>query len=112
MAKAKRKIRKTRKKSDKFVLPVEYDMMGDYIKTHKTELQEWVVTSVEYALKYRMDTIELFHFESSKFIVTLNEDEFNSNINHILADYLGSEKYELCPRVVKLKDKLDKIHGE
>ena len=108
MSKSKKK-KKIRKKTDTFVLPSDYKSMSNYIDTHKIELMEWTISSIEYALRYKKDSIELFQFDSSKFVVTLNEPEFDINVDHILQYYIDNEQYELCDRVYKIKQKTENI---
>lgn len=88
--------------NESFELPCNNRELEDFIKNHKTHLTEKTISSIEYAVTNKLPFIEVFKFQKSDFVITISEDCFLSNVDHIYKFYLDSEKYELCPRVVKL----------
>jgi hypothetical protein len=98
---------KARKKYP-FELPSEYDLLDDYLQTHKTELTQMTLNRIEYAMKNELDSIELFKFSDSDFVVTLKEDDFYDNVKNICNFYMESEKYELCSYAFKIKNNVEK----
>lgn len=69
-------------------------------------MQEQVVSSIEHALEHNATVVEVFQFKNSKFVITLSQSEFQSNLSHIYNQYMQEEKYELCPRITKLLERL------
>lgn len=89
------------------VLPSDYDEMEKFIVNNKVKLTEHIVTSVHFAVKNDLPTIELFSFDKSDFIVVLEYSSFKDNIENIYNFYLETELYEFCKRVSQLKKLLD-----
>jgi hypothetical protein len=73
---------------------------------------EGVLNSIEYAVEKNLEVVEVFLFEGSEFIVTLNNSCFEKNVNQIYDFYVEQEKYELCKRAVRIKDKLKKKYEQ
>ena len=71
-------------------------------------MMEQVVSSIDYAIKNKYAMIEVFQFKNSKFVITISEDEFKSNLDNIYDSYMKEEIYELCPKLNKLRELLQK----
>jgi len=89
-----------------YILPSNNDELQKFIEKNKSDMAEQVVSSIELAIKNKLPIIEIFQFKDSKFVVTLSPKEFDTNLENIYNYYIESEKYELCERVVKLRDQL------
>ena len=89
-----------------YVLPSSNEELKKFVTEHKLDMMEQVVSSIEYALEYKLPIIEVFQFKNSQFVVTISEREFESNLDNIYNCYMEDEIYELCPRVIKLQNLL------
>lgn len=85
------------------ILPSDNEIMEFYIKRNKIKLTEQTLSSIEYAVNNKLSFVEVFGFNNSNFIITIAEKDFLQNVNHIYNFYLETERYELCPRVVRLQ---------
>lgn len=94
------------------MLPSDFNELELYVKSHKKDLTEMVVSSIEFALEKDLPVIEVFNFKNSDFVITIPEKDFLNNIKNVYDFYLKEELYELCGRVGKLKNLLDnkKLH--
>lgn len=95
------------KKLEKFFLPKEDSTLDQYIQTHKTEMQNHVINCIEYALREKLDSVEVFRFQDSPYTVNIQQDDFADNIKFIFESFLDNEKYEDCPRLKKLLEQLN-----
>jgi hypothetical protein len=89
-----------------YILPSEFNSMDTHINTNKAKLLEYVLTAIDNAIDTKQATIELFNFQGSEYIITLSIDSFQSNIDNIYKFYVGTEQYELCARVKRIREKL------
>lgn len=87
-------------------LPSDNNILEAYIKRNKIDLTEKTLSSIEYAINNKLPFIEVFGFENSDFIIIVSEKEYLINVDNIYELYLEMEKYELCPRVIKLQNLL------
>jgi hypothetical protein len=94
--------------NEPYVLPSNNTELEPFIEKYKIDLMEQVVSSIEFALEHKLPLVELFQFKNSKFAVTIAPHEFEPNLELIYNYYLSMEKYELCKRVVVLRDKIKK----
>ena len=94
------------------VLPSDYDEMEQFIMKNKLKLSEQVVTSVSHAVDNDLQSVPVFHFEDSDFIVLLDNSTFVDNLDNIFNYYIETEQYEYCDRVVKLKQLIQKNEQE
>ncbi len=94
------------------ILPSDNEIMESYIKRNKTRLIEKALSSIEYAVFNKLSFIEVFEFDDSGFIIAISETDYLKNVNHIFNFYLESERYELCPRVVRLQTLLKNLNNE
>lgn len=106
------KTKITTQENDPYVLPSDNKELQTFIDKYKVDMTEQVVSSIEFAIKNKLPIIEIFQFKDSKFVVTVSPKEFDINLEAIYKFYLDSEHYELCDRVVKLREKLNKNLNE
>ena len=95
------------KKFSSMLLPCEYDDMEKYIIENKSALTKKVVESIEYAVKNKLNNVEVFKFKSSEYIVLLNALSFKENLDFIFNYYIETEQYEFCQYVKKVQKLLD-----
>lgn len=98
--------------NEPYVLPSDNKELQSFVEKYKVDMTEQVVSSIEFAIKNKLPIIEVFQFKDSKFVVTVAPKEFDINLEQIYKFYLSSEQYELCERVVKLREKLKKNLNE
>ena len=67
-------------------------------------MTEQIVASIEFAIKHQLPIVEVFQFRGSNFVLTISNREFEPNLKHIYDFYLKSELYELCGRIVRLRN--------
>lgn len=107
-----RKTKKIYRENDPYVLPSDNKELQAFISKYKVDMTEQVVSSIEFAIKHKLPIIEVFQFKGSKFVVTVSPKEFDINLESIYRYYLESERYELCKRIVQLRNKLKKSLNE
>jgi len=88
-----------------YVLPSNFDEMERFIESHKIEMTEQVVSSIEYALNKKLSFVEVFSFKNSDFVITIPIESFKENLNNVFNYYIHTENYELCARI-KFVEKL------
>lgn len=98
--------------NDPYVLPSNNEELQAFISKYKVDMTEQVVSSIEFALKHKLPIIEVFQFKDSKFVVTVSPTDFDVNLENIYNYYLATEQYELCQRVVQLREKLKQKTNE
>lgn len=94
------------KDNESYILPSDNKELTSFITKYKVDMMDQVVSSIEYALENKLPIIEVFQFKNSHFVITITEKEFESNLDNIYNCYMQDEVYELCPRVVKLRELL------
>lgn len=99
-----KKKKDSSKENNPYILPSNNDELKSFIQKYKVDMTEQVVASIELAIENRLPIIEVFQFKNSDFVVTVSEREFESNLDNIYKFYIEGEHYELCSRVVKLRD--------
>ncbi len=102
----RKKVTKIVKYNEVFELPSDNTELAKFIQRHKTDLTEQALTSIEYAVSNKLPYVEVFKFNNSDFVITISENDYLLNVDHIYKFYLESENYELCSRVVKLQSLL------
>jgi RNA-binding protein YhbY len=93
-------------------LPSDNKELANFIKINKVGLTEKTLSSIEYALKNNLSVVKVFVFNNSDFVVTISKKDFLSNVDHIYNFYLETEKYELCPRAIRLQKLLKILNDE
>lgn len=96
--------------NEPYVLPTDMKELNSFISNYKVDMTEQVVSSIEFALKNKLPIIEIFQFKGTNYVVTMMADEFKLNLNNIYKFYLQKEHYELCNRIIKLINKIEKIN--
>lgn len=86
-----------------FCLPSEFKYLDNYISENRETLLSHIVTSIKYAVENDLDFIDIFSFKDSNFSISIEFDEFATNIDHIYNIYIKEELYELCQEVVDLQ---------
>lgn len=95
-----------------YVLPSDNQELENFAEKFKVEMMEQVVNSIEYAIKHRLNVVEVFQFKNSDFVITLAEKDYLTNLNNIFNYYLQNEVYEYCPRVAKLQQTIQSTPNE
>lgn len=90
-----------------YVLPSNFDEMERFIDSHKIEMTEQVISSIEYALNKNLSFVEVFSFKNSDFVVTIPFESFKENLKNVFDYYIDTENYELCARVKSIETKLE-----
>ena len=85
------------------ILPSDNDNLEKFIKKYKLVLLEHSLDTIEYAIENNLNTIEVFKFQNSDFVVILNYVDYLINLNSIYEYYLKNEMYEFCPRITRLQ---------
>ncbi len=104
--------KKNVKENETYILPSDNDALITFVDTHKFDMMEHIISSIEFAIKNKLSLIEVFQFKNSKFVVTISDKEFESNLENVFDCYMEHEAYELCDRVVKLQKLLKRKHNE
>ena len=91
-----------------YVLPSNFDEMERFIDSHKIEMTEQVVSSIEYALNKKLSFVEVFSFKNSDFVITIPIESFRENLKNVFNYYIDSENYELCVRIKSIETLLEK----
>ena len=94
------------KENEPYVLPANDKELESFIQKYKLDMTQQVVSSIEFAIQYKLPIIEVFQFKESSFVVTISCKEFDSNLENIYNYYLDKEHYELCEKVLDLRGKL------
>lgn len=108
---AKKKVGIT-KENPIYVLPSANEELEIFVNKYRVDMMEQVVSAIEYALENKLSMIEIFQFKNSHFVVTISEREFDSNLENIYKTYMKDEVYELCPRVIRLRELLKRTNNE
>ena len=88
--------------NDLYILPSAMDDMKIFIDKFKIDMMQNVISQIKFAVENDLKIIGVFQFSDSSFVITLAENEFMSNVEHIHKFYKDNEIYELCPNVEKL----------
>jgi len=100
-----KRVEKT-KDNEPYVLPASDKELERFISKYKIDMTQQVISSIEFAVTHNLPIIEVFQFKGSSFVVTLSNKEFDINLENIYNYYLETEQYELCKKVVELRNKL------
>lgn len=90
-------------------LPSSNKEMEEYVNVHRTEINDQILDSIDYALKNRLGNIEVFCFKNSSFVVMLHRKDFKESLENIFEFSLNNEEFGLCTKAKKLIDKFDKL---
>lgn len=100
--------KKTNINEESLMLPSDTEDMRLFIEKNKYELVEWVVYSIESGISKKLPLIEVFQFNNSDFVVTIPKKDFKNNLDSIYDFCIHTENYELCSKIVRLQNVLNK----
>ncbi len=86
-----------------YVISSDSSELETYINSYKIDMMEQVVSSIDYAIRNKFSTVEVFQFKNSNLVITISEKEFEDNLDNIYKIYMDNQIYELCPRVMRVK---------
>lgn len=89
------------------ILPSDDEQLQAYIKNHRLVLLENVIESINHSIDKSLSVVEVFKFENSDFIVTLDRKNFLCNIKEIYDYCIENEHYELCNKIKKINVRLN-----
>jgi len=90
-------------------LPSNNKEMEDYVVSNRLEINEKILDNIEFALKNKLGGVEIFCFKNSNFVVVLNRRDFKESLQNIYDFSMSKEKFEVCIRVKKLINIVDKF---
>jgi hypothetical protein len=90
-------------------LPSDNKEMEDYVLANRLEINEKIIDSIEYAIKNKLAGVEVFCFKGSNFVVVLHRKDFKESLENIHDFSMNKEKFEMCIRVKKLIDLVNKF---
>lgn len=93
---------------DYYILPFDFKEQLSFIRKYKNDMMEQIINSIEYAISNKLPYIEVFQFKNSNFVVILKDRDYLPNLNHVLEYCTEQELYELCSKIKKLKELLNK----
>lgn len=109
----KKKKRAVRiKENELYVIPSPTEEMRTFVTKFKVDMMEHVVSSIKFAVENKLTIIEIFQFKNSPFVITMNEKEFETNLDHIRKYYMDNQIFELCPRIEQLQQLLKRKINE
>jgi hypothetical protein len=89
-------------KKKKTTLPCKFDELDKHIQMNKEEMRQYIIGEIEKAVRDKHETIELFNFDESQYVVILHQSEYLSNLQFFLEYYIGTEEYEKCVKPKEL----------
>lgn len=91
-------------------LPSTNEEMEKFLDENRVKINEKMIDSIDYALKKRLTTVEMFRFKNSNFIVLINRKDFRENLENIFSFSLDNEHFEICVKVRKVIEKMDRMN--
>lgn len=88
------------------LLPSDDVLLKKYILKNERSLIEKVLASIEYALKENVDSICVFKFKDSDFVIFLPRQVFKQNIENIYRICVTKKYNDLCSRIKMVNIKL------
>lgn len=85
-----------------YILPSNNDEMKLFIEKFKVDMMINVISSIKYAVDNKLSVVEVFQFKNSPFVVTISDQEFVQNIEHISKFCRDNEIFELYPKIDQL----------
>lgn len=107
----------SKKNSDKFLnskyevveLPCNNSDMEKYVQENRKEINSNIVNTIEYAIANKLGGIELFSFKNSNFVVVLQRKDYKESLETILESSMNQQQFQICARIKKIINKLDKL---
>lgn len=112
MKKTPRKKKSAEKSTDRYEvieLPADNAGMEEYVSKNRLKINEKIVDNIEYAINKRLSGVEIFCFKKSNFVVVLNRKDFKESLADIFKFSLDNEHFEICEKVKKMMDKIEKL---
>lgn len=92
---------------ESFVLPSDTEELDNFIKKFYFDIAEYIIDSIEEAIKNKSAIIRLFDFKDTDFSITISKNMFKENLQNLYNVFINKEKYEYCQRLIDLLKKLD-----
>lgn len=105
----KKSVKKPREKYGVIELPTDNAAIEEFVAKNRVAINEKIVDNIEYALKQRLGGVEIFCFKNSNFVVVLNRKDFKESLEDIFEFSLDNEHFEICDKVKKMMDKIEKL---
>ena len=103
---------KNKKRSRKilkgFSLPSGFCRLETIIVNKKKELMIRVLDSIEFAINNGLTSVDVFEFDKTNYVVSLDESKFSENLNNIMSYCIENEYFEECNRIKKINDQVEK----
>lgn len=101
----------TETKTKTTLIEIVYNDSSDLKKlASKEEFVRFIIKdsleSIENALKYGDDVVELFNIFNLSLTVELKRSNFKSVLNNIIKYYVEDEDYEMCNKIKELIDEI------
>ena len=100
---------KVKDKYEIIELPASNAEMEKYLDIHRKEINLRILNNIEYAIDARMQSVELFSFKNSNFIVVMNKSDFKENLQNLVDFGMKNQDYEICTKAKKVIQKLDRL---
>lgn len=101
--------KKVKYKYEVIELPSKNDEMEKYLDAHRKEINQRVLNNIEYAIKNRLATVEIFSFKNSNFVVVMNRKDFKENLQNIIEFSMKSQDFESCKKAQTVMQRLDRL---
>jgi len=88
------------------VLPSSDGELKSYVHENKLKMMDSVVNSIQHSVENDLTVIEVFKFKNSDFVITLDKNNFLSNMEQIYSYCMENEYYELCSKIKKVNVRL------
>ncbi len=105
----KKSAAKPKEKYEVIELPSDNDGMAEFVAKNRVKINEKIVDNIEYAINQRLGGVEIFCFKNSNFVVVLNRKDFKESLEDIFEFSLDNEHFEICDKVKKMMDKIEKL---
>lgn len=105
----KKSVTKPKKNYEVIELPADNAGMEEFVAKNRVKINEKIVENIEYAMKKRLGGVEIFRFKNSNFVVVLNRKDFKDSLEDIFEFSLDNEHFEICDKVKKMMDKMEKL---
>ena len=72
----------------------------------QTFVKEEAYEAIKYAIRNKLDRVEIFRLWNLGFVVTIEKKEYSNALNSILSIYESKEDYDTCSKITELINKL------
>ena len=81
-----------------------------FVKENKVTLMIDTINSIEYCLDNNLDRAETFILEGSDICFIVSEESFMKTLDKALNAMIKAELYDLCAKIVKLKERVSSMN--